>query len=221
MALFLVLTIFSMSVSLCTSMNQDMISATKEMQKANYFTFVMLLNMAPPDAFNGNITFLMPNDRSLAAISAGGVASVLDFLLRQSIPSPLLLDHLNHFPTGSMIPASKPGFMFKVSNDGRKRFFLSNVRITSPNICTKGNSVRCHGIDGVAEPAMVPLPDIPPTTTPTCVTPVDRLPPPIAASSPSAVAQVSRQKSSSCSIMVVDLVTILAVMMISVYPLFV
>ncbi|KAG6422515.1 hypothetical protein SASPL_119089 [Salvia splendens] len=125
-------------------MSQDIAAATQEMQKANYFTFVMLLNMAPPEAFRGgNVTFLMPNDKTLAgAAVGGGGAAVLDFLLRQSIPSALLLDHLERFPTGTMIPASKPGFMFRVSNGGRRRYFLGNVRITSPNICTRGYSVR-------------------------------------------------------------------------------
>lgn len=206
--------------SSAAAMNGDMTTAAQEMQTANYFTFAMLLNMAPPNAFNGNITFLMPNDRTLAVAAAiAGGASVLDFLLRQSIPSPLLIDDLEHFPTGSMIPASKPGFMFKVTNGGRRRFFLSNVRISSPNICTRGNSVRCHGVDGVADPPMVPQPDMPPA--PNCISPmipappdVDRVPAPVAAPSPSVDAKVSGQKSSSSGVMVVDLVMMLAVMLL-------
>ncbi|GFQ02197.1 hypothetical protein PHJA_002363600 [Phtheirospermum japonicum] len=147
-----------------TSGNQDIIVATQEMQKANYFTFVMLINMAPQDTIQGGITFLMPNDRTLSKTDMSE-SSVVDFLLRHSIPSPLLIDHLEHFPTESMIPTSKPGFMFRVTNDGRRRFFLSNVRVISPNICTKGSNIRCHGIDGVAQPDVFPRPNIPPPPT--------------------------------------------------------
>ncbi|KAL3846019.1 hypothetical protein ACJIZ3_003422 [Penstemon smallii] len=136
------------------------------MQKANHFTFVMLINMAPPDQIPQNITFLMPNDRTLSKTNMAET-SILDFLLQHSIPSPLLIDHLQHFPTGSMIPTSRPGLMLKVTNDGRRSFFLNNVRIISPNICTKGFSIRCHGIDGVVQPTMIPQPNIPPTLT-TC-----------------------------------------------------
>ncbi|KAL3650626.1 hypothetical protein CASFOL_007029 [Castilleja foliolosa] len=149
-----------------TSDNQDnFIVATQEMQKANYFTFVMLINMAPHNIFQGGgITFLMPNDRTLSKTDMSE-SSVVDFLLRHSIPSPLLIDHLEHFPNGSMIPSSKPGFIFRVTNNGRRRIFLSNVRIISPNICTQGSNIRCHGIDGVAKPDIFPRPNIPTTTT--------------------------------------------------------
>ncbi|KAI3471306.1 hypothetical protein Pfo_027969 [Paulownia fortunei] len=173
MTLLLVLLAFisSAAATNLTSGNQDIIVATQEMQKANYFTFVMLINMAPPGMIQGSITFLMPNDRTLSKTNMAET-SVVDFLLRHSIPSPLLIDHLEHFPTGSMIPTSNPGFMFKVTNDGRRRFFLSNVRIVSPNICTKGSSIRCHGIDGVVQPTMIPLPNTP--QTPTCINSTSR-----------------------------------------------
>lgn len=208
MTLFLVLIMAFISSAATT--NQDIIVATQEMQKANYFTFVMLINMAPSDTFQDNITFLMPNDRTLSKTNIAET-SVVDFLLRHSIPSPLLIDHLEHFPTGSMIPTSKPGFMFEVTNDGRRRFFLSNVRIISPNICTKGYSIRCHGIDGVVQPAMIPQPNIPPpplvcTSPPVVVAPS---PPSLAApaggsgqvpvitAQPPSVVEVSPPKSSS------------------------
>ncbi|XP_073316222.1 uncharacterized protein [Primulina huaijiensis] len=133
------------------SRNQDIVVAMEEMQKANYFTFVTLINMAPPDLFQSNVTFLMPNDRILSRTNIPET-SLVDLLLRQSIPSPLLFEHLEHFPTGSMIPTSRPGYVFKVDNDGRERFYLNNVRIISPNVCTKGSSIRCHGVDGVVQP---------------------------------------------------------------------
>ncbi|XP_073130279.1 uncharacterized protein [Henckelia pumila] len=139
------------------SRNQDIVVAMEEMQKANYFTFVTLMNMAPSDLFQSNITFFVPNDRILSRTNIPET-SLVDLLLRQSIPSPLLFEHLEHFPTGSMIPTSRPGFVFKVNNDGRERFYLNNVRIISPNVCTKGSSIRCHGVDGVAQPTSLPPP---------------------------------------------------------------
>lgn len=181
MTLFLLLITAALisSSSAAAAMNESQILiATEEMQRANYFTFVMLLNMAPPNAFHGqNLTFLMPSDRSLAGSAAVGGATVLDFLLRHSIPSPLLIDHLERIPTGSTIPASKPGFAFEVTNNGRRQFFLSNVKIISPNICTRGNSIRCHGIDGVAEPAMLPQPNLPPAHACAAPAPPSGLPP--------------------------------------------
>lgn len=205
MTLFLILT--TASILLSSASASDILNATQEMQRANYFAFVMLINMAPSSTFRGNITFFMPNDRALANTTMAGTP-VLDFLLHHSIPSPLLMDQLDHFPTGSMIPTSKPGFMFKVTNHGppaRHHFFLSNVRIISPNICTQGASIRCHGIDGVLHPAMVPQLTIPPPPA-ACAAPAQP-PPLITAPSPSAL-QVSRQKSSSCRSAVVHLLII-------------
>ncbi|CAL0312277.1 unnamed protein product [Lupinus luteus] len=132
-----------------TEINQDLVAATKEMQKANYFTFVMLINMSPFDTrLEGNVTFLMPNDRMLAnmVLQEGSISS---FLLRHSVPSPLIFETLEQFPTGSIIPSSMPNCMLRVSNYGRRNFVLNNVKIISRNICTAGSSIRCHGIDGV------------------------------------------------------------------------
>lgn len=213
MTLFLVLiTALILSLSSASATNEDILNATQEMQRANYFAFVMLINMASSNTFGGNITFLMPNDRALAKTSMAGTP-VLDFLLRHSIPSPLLMDQLDNFPTGSMIPTSKPGFMFKVTNDGRRRFFLSNVRILSPNICTQGTSIRCHGIDGVVHPAMVPQLTIPPSPA-ACTAPAQP-PAVIAAPSPTA-GQVSHHKSSSRRSTVVDLLIIFFMLVLTV-----
>ncbi|XP_011006036.1 PREDICTED: FAS1 domain-containing protein SELMODRAFT_448915 [Populus euphratica] len=166
------------------SRSQDLVVATDEMARANYFSFVMLINMSPLDQkFQGNVTFLMPKDRILSKIRMHQHA-VSDFLLRHSIPSPLLFDHLRHIPPGSLIPSSDPDYMLNIDNQGRKSFFLNNVKISSPDLCTAGSSIRCHGIDGVlvaterhplpacsnsTSPAVVatppspslPLPDIP------------------------------------------------------------
>ncbi|RDX64917.1 FAS1 domain-containing protein, partial [Mucuna pruriens] len=131
--------------------NQELVTATREMQKANYFTFVMLINMnmSPLDTWvEGNVTFLMPNDRMLANM-VFQEGSIYGFLLRHSIPSPLLFEVLEQFPTGTTIPTSLPNCMLTVSNNGRMNYVLNNVKIISPNICVAGSSIRCHGIDGV------------------------------------------------------------------------
>ncbi|GMH09111.1 hypothetical protein Nepgr_010951 [Nepenthes gracilis] len=154
MAIFLIFsTLFLAFISSVTAQDapskpQDLLTAIEEMQKANYFAFVMLINMSPSDQIPGNITFLMPKDQMLSntVISAN---SVLDFLLRHSIPSPLLFDHIKYFPTSSVIPSSKPDFILKITNNGRRSLCLNNIKIISPNICVAGNAIRCHGIDGV------------------------------------------------------------------------
>jgi hypothetical protein len=134
----------------------DLLGAISEMQRANYFTFVTLINIASLDqTIQTNVTFLMPNDRMLSrTVMPRG--TVFDFLLRHSIPSPLLFDYLEHIPTGSIIPSSLPDYMLKISNNGRRNFSLNNVKIISPNICTEGSSFRCHGIDGVLSPTVMP-----------------------------------------------------------------
>ncbi|XP_077234923.1 fasciclin-like arabinogalactan family protein [Tasmannia lanceolata] len=125
----------------------DELVAIEEMQTANYFTFVMLIR-TQQDRIPANITFLMPNDRMLSMVSLPENA-VSEFLARHSIPSPLLFDHLKHLPTGSVIPTCEPEFMLRITNNGRRRFYLNNVQIISPNICSSGSSIRCHGISGV------------------------------------------------------------------------
>ncbi|RYR78278.1 hypothetical protein Ahy_A01g003023 isoform A [Arachis hypogaea] len=161
--------------------NQDLVAAIAEMQRANYFTFVMLVNMSPPDVrLEENVTFLMPNDRMLSNILLQE-GSVSGFLLRHSIPSPLLFDTLKQFPTGTTIPSSLPNCMLRITNNGRKNYVINNVRIISPNICVAGSSIRCHGIDGVLSESCVPasppipspplLPSAPSSRDPNVLTP--------------------------------------------------
>ncbi|XP_068634591.1 FAS1 domain-containing protein SELMODRAFT_448915-like [Aristolochia californica] len=141
------------------TIKEDLLVAIREMQTADYFTFVMLLKMKheniPP-----NVTFLMPNDKMLSSVSLPDNA-VSDFLSRHSVPSPLLFDCLSHFPTGSVIPTRELNFTLRVSNEGRRRFYLDNVRIIRPNVCSTGSSIRCHGIDGVLMLAPQPKSDTP------------------------------------------------------------
>ncbi|KAE9597421.1 putative FAS1 domain-containing protein [Lupinus albus] len=94
----------------------------------------MLINMCPPNTIlEGNVTFLMPNDRILAnmVLQEGSISS---FLLRHSIPSPLIFEILEQFPYGTISPSSLPNCMLRVSNYGRKNFVLNNVKIISRNI---------------------------------------------------------------------------------------
>ncbi|KAF9661315.1 hypothetical protein SADUNF_Sadunf19G0055300 [Salix dunnii] len=185
METFTTLLVLLMKVLVCAtsptgipSKSQDLVVATNEMARANYFSFVMLINMSPLDQrFQENVTFLMPNDRILSQIRMHQNA-VSGFLLRHSIPSPLLFDHLRHIPLGSLIPSSDPDYMLDISNKGRKNFFLNNVKITSPDLCTAGSSIRCHGIDGVLSAATDrhPLSACSNSTSPAVVPPSPSLP---------------------------------------------
>lgn len=150
-------------------------TAIGEMQSGNYFTFVMLMNMVGPfdERLEKNVTFLMPNDQMLSevvlpvAVAHEEGDAVMDLLLRHSIPSPLLFEYLEHIPTGSTIPSSKPGYLLRVSNNASNNagryFFLNNVKIVKPNVCAaSASSIRCHGIDGVLAPLAPPPPPLPP-----------------------------------------------------------
>ncbi|XP_057546933.1 FAS1 domain-containing protein SELMODRAFT_448915 [Amaranthus tricolor] len=159
--------------------NQTLTTAIEEMQRANYFTFVMLLNMVPTDKIPSNITFLMPNNRLLAK-AVIPENEVIDFLLRHSISAPLRFDYLQRFPSGSIIPSSKPEFMLKVLNNGRKRFYLNGVKVISPDICVAGSSIRCHGIDGVLQDVnktpSLPTTPLSPTSAPASLPAFDLAP---------------------------------------------
>ncbi|BFG23685.1 hypothetical protein CerSpe_099590 [Prunus speciosa] len=154
--------------------NEEIGAAIGEMRSSNYFTFVMLMNMVGPfdERLEKNVTFLMPNDQMLSevvlpvAVAHEEGDTVMDFLLRHSIPSPLVFEYLEHIPTGSTIPSSKPGYILTVSNNASNNagryFYLNNVKIVKPNVCAaSASSIRCHGIDGVLAP-LAPPPPLPP-----------------------------------------------------------
>lgn len=161
--------------------NPHLLAAIEEMKQANYFSFVMLINMSPPILLGGNLTFFMPDDRMLSRIVLP-TNNVSDFVLRHSIPKPLLFDYLEHIPTGSLIPTSVPGYMVRINNKGRGSFYLDNVRITKPNVCVAGSSIRCHGIDGVlmsvTNVTESPSPSCPRNATPDTAMPTPPPPPP-------------------------------------------
>lgn len=132
--------------------NHGLSIAIEEMEKANYFSFVMLINMLQPvnPKLVANITFLMPKDKILSRSHIIQQDSVTEFLLRHSIPSPLLFEHLNLIPNGSIVPSSLPHYTLRISNGGKSNYFLNNVKIISRNICNLG-SIKCHGIDGILQ----------------------------------------------------------------------
>ncbi|XP_010492626.1 PREDICTED: uncharacterized protein LOC104769981 [Camelina sativa] len=132
--------------------NHELSIAIEEMEKADYFSFVMLINMLQSvnPRLLANVTFLMPKDKTLSKSNIIQQDSVSEFLLRHSIPSPLLFEHLNLIPNGSMVPSSLPHYALKISNGGRSNYFLNNVKIISRNICSLG-SIKCHGIDGILQ----------------------------------------------------------------------
>ncbi|KAI4320109.1 hypothetical protein MLD38_033620 [Melastoma candidum] len=45
--------------------------------------------------------------------------------------------------------------MVVINNQGRTSYFLNNVRVSVPNVCVTGSSIRCHGIDGVLPASFV------------------------------------------------------------------
>ncbi|CAN6460997.1 unnamed protein product [Victoria cruziana] len=124
----------------------DISVAIAEMQEANYYTFVTLIQMLR-DSIPGNATFLMPSDRILARIPVDEDA-MSEFVRSHMIPSPLMYDQLKRFPSGSLIPTYYPSHMLRISTHNR-RILLNNIQIVRPNICTAGSSIRCHGINGV------------------------------------------------------------------------
>lgn len=132
--------------------NHELSIAIEEMEKANYFSFVMLINILQSvnPRFLANVTFLMPKDKTLSRSNIIQQDSISEFLLRHSIPSPLLFEHLNLIPNGSIVPSSLPHYTLTVSNGGRLSYFLNNVKIISRNICSLG-SIKCHGIDGILQ----------------------------------------------------------------------
>ncbi|KAL5724714.1 hypothetical protein ACHQM5_007938 [Ranunculus cassubicifolius] len=155
-ATYLTMTMIILAAMTASTANQqDLTVAIQEMRTATYFSFVTLINMFPPEKIPVNVTFLMPNDRAISEVQLPE-QEVYNFLLRHSIPSPLLFDYLESFPTGATLPTSQQNFILRISNNGRKSFYVNNAQIISPNICTAGSSIRCHGIKGVLAPLQAP-----------------------------------------------------------------
>ncbi|KAL5126181.1 hypothetical protein HKD37_14G038861 [Glycine soja] len=145
----ILLTFFAIGESQSTmSFNQtDLQAAMTDMRSRSYYGFVILLkilNSQPNSLQNNDLTFLMPNDDELSQFSIA-LDQLHDFILSHSIPTPLVLSHLLHFPNGSVVPSSVPSRVISITNGGRTGLFVNNARIVTPNVC-QSSSIRCHGI---------------------------------------------------------------------------
>jgi len=136
------------SQSTTAAFNQtDLQTAMSDMRSRSYYGFVILLkilNSLPNQLQNNDLTFLMPNDEDLSHFSIAP-EELHDFLLSHSIPTPLLLNHLLHFPNGSIVPSGLPSKVISITNNARAGLFVNNARIVTPNVC-QNSLIRCHGI---------------------------------------------------------------------------
>ncbi|CAN6330886.1 unnamed protein product [Urochloa humidicola] len=124
-------------------------TAVQEMQRARYFTFVMLVRMVQ-EKIPHNTTFLMPNDRLMSTASISQ-SQVLEFLSRHSIAAPLKFNDLIRLPNGTVVPTRHSGDTITVSSRHQKLYF-NGIELTGPDVCHSGESFRCHGINGVIKP---------------------------------------------------------------------
>lgn len=133
-----------------TSFNQtDLQAAMIDMRSRSYYGFVILLkilNSLPNSLQNNELTFLMPSDEELSQLTLTP-DQLHDFILSHSIPTPLLLTHLLHFPNGSVVPSSIPTRVINITNSSGRSggLFVNNARIVTPNVCLS-SFIRCHGI---------------------------------------------------------------------------
>ncbi|XP_040385505.1 FAS1 domain-containing protein SELMODRAFT_448915-like [Oryza brachyantha] len=130
--------------------NGDITTTVQEMQRARYFTFVMLIRMVQ-EKIPQNTTFLMPNDRMLSTASIPE-NQVLEFLSRHSIPAPLMFDDLIRLPNGTTVPTGHSCQTITITNMEHQKLYFNNVELTSPDVCHVGDLFRCHGINGVIRP---------------------------------------------------------------------
>ncbi|KAJ7960273.1 FAS1 domain-containing protein [Quillaja saponaria] len=142
------------------SINQtDLQAAMSDMRTRSYHGFVILLkilNSMPESLRDTDITFFMPNDEDLSAVAVTP-DHLQDFILSHSIPTPLMLNHLLHFPNGTLVPSGIPSRMISITNNGKPAMFLNNARIDTPNVCIS-SLIRCHGISAALKFSdMVPL----------------------------------------------------------------
>ncbi|KAF9664387.1 hypothetical protein SADUNF_Sadunf16G0013300 [Salix dunnii] len=84
----------------------DIEEAITDITSQNFFGFALLLQMLKGATVHKyqDLTFLVPIDQELTkhSISTGHLQ---EFLLNNSIPMPLSLSDLTHFPTGTLVPA--------------------------------------------------------------------------------------------------------------------
>lgn len=130
--------------------NGDIASTAQEMQRARYFTFVMLIRMVQ-EKIPHNTTFLMPNDRMLSTATIPE-SQVMEFLSRHSIPAPLMFDDLIKLPNATIVPTAHSSQTITITNVKHQKIYFNNIELISPDVCRVGDLFRCHGINGVIRP---------------------------------------------------------------------
>lgn len=131
-------------------LSSDITTTVQEMQRARYFTFVMLIRMVQ-EKIPRNTTFLMPSDRLMSTASISE-SQVLEFLSRHSIAAPLKFDDLIKLPNGTVVPTRHSGDTLTVTNSRHQKLYINSIELTTPDLCHSGKFFRCHGIDGVIRP---------------------------------------------------------------------
>ncbi|XP_057725496.1 fasciclin-like arabinogalactan protein 19 [Arachis stenosperma] len=151
MAIWLVvfITLFAVGESQPTPpFNQtDLQEAMADMRSKSYYGFVILLkilNSQPNSLQTNDLTFLMPSDEELSQYTITP-DQLHDFIFSHSIPTSLVLNHLLHFPNGSVVPSSLPSRVISITNSGRAGLFVNNAKVVTPNVC-QTSFIRCHGI---------------------------------------------------------------------------
>ncbi|TKW25072.1 hypothetical protein SEVIR_3G092600v4 [Setaria viridis] len=131
--------------------SSDITTTVQEMQRARYFTFVMLVRMVQ-EKIPRNTTFLMPSDRLMSTASISE-SQVLEFLSRHSIAAPLKFDDLIKLPNGTVVPTRRhSGDTITVTNSRDQKLYINGIKLTIPDLCHSGKLFRCHGINGVIRP---------------------------------------------------------------------
>lgn len=130
--------------------SSDITTTVQEMQRARYFTFVMLVRMVQ-EKIPRNTTFLMPSDRLMSTASISE-SQVLEFLSRHSIAAPLKFDDLIKLPNGTVVPTRHSGDTITVTNSRDQKLYINGIKLTIPDLCHSGKLFRCHGINGVIRP---------------------------------------------------------------------
>ncbi|KAF8658209.1 hypothetical protein HU200_059429 [Digitaria exilis] len=130
--------------------SNNIATTMQEMQRARYFTFVMLVRMVQ-EKIPRNTTFLMPSDRLMSTASISE-SQVLQFLSRHSIAAPLKFDNLVRLPNGTVLPTRQLGDTITVTNSRHQKLYFNSIELTSPDLCHSGESFRCHGINGIMRP---------------------------------------------------------------------
>lgn len=125
----------------------DLQLAIGEMRMRSYHGFVILLkilNSTSDLIQNNDVTFLMPSDEDLSR-AALSPESLKDFVLSHCIPSPLMLNNLLRFPSGTLVPSNIPNKMINITVTRNSGLLVNNAKIVSPNVCVT-SMIRCHGI---------------------------------------------------------------------------